>query len=72
MSASVSALEGKNLYVLARDHGGIDIYWLSTLATNRKLCWEAAKRYTDKSDWKKELKEEGWSCVRVLLGRAGD
>lgn len=61
--ATVSAQKNKTLYVLASENH----YWLSTLATNRVECWAAAKPYCRTENWKKELRDDGYTCVAVRI-----
>lgn len=62
---SVSAHRGQNLYVLALPSGH---YWLETLSTNRAACYRYAKPYCrNPDDYKRELKKEGYRCIRVRI-----
>jgi hypothetical protein len=62
--ASVSAHKDKALYVLVGEHGH---YWLTTLSTNRADCYKAAKPGCRTENHRKELREEGFRCVRVKI-----
>jgi hypothetical protein len=70
MSATISARLDQNLYVLILNHPNNGKFpWFTTLATNRHACWQAAKPFCNNGDgnWKSELKNEGYTCVRVRL-----
>lgn len=56
---SVSCRRDQNLYVLSRD----SFWWLTTLSTNRRECWESVKKLATKA----ELQSKGYKCVRVRL-----
>lgn len=59
---SITAVTGQNLYVLTNGKH----YWLTTIATNRRDCWLAAKRFCREVDWRAELKRNNWRCVRLV------
>jgi hypothetical protein len=64
--ATVSAGTSDSLYVLQiGEH-----YWLTTLATNRHDCYLAAKKFCLTDDYKKELKSQGYRCVKVRVVEA--
>jgi hypothetical protein len=66
--SSVSCRKNQNLYVLALPSGH---YWLYTLATNRAACYALAKPYCrNPANYKRELKAEGYRCVRVHVVEA--
>ena len=57
----ISARKNQNLYVLTKDN----FWWLSTLSTSRKGCWDYVSKNTQTT--KARLKFDGYRCARVRL-----
>lgn len=70
---SVSARTDQDLYVLMLTQpNGRQRFWLTTISTNRAQAWRNARPFTKAyktgtGDWVRELKSDGFSCVRVRL-----
>lgn len=60
---TVSIPTDKNLYVLKTN----DHYWLTTLATNKSDSYALAKPHCKSEDYKKELKNDGYECVKIRI-----
>jgi hypothetical protein len=58
--STVAAHKSRSLYILTN---GNDTWWIATLATNRRNCWEQVLKYATK----KELQRKGYKCIRVKL-----